>query len=228
MKEGQSRIERYQAMSPRERNIEMKTIFDLAPGSGSIFKISESNGENVNFLQKGMASLDRRRRSIMRSELIERVVDLLSLTKTTESARLCVTDFFNYIFEFGVDKQRIKVDGKELSSEYDHYMEIFGWNNPRSEGLFAENPQEAERIIYKNESKEHMFFRHVDEVISEGLIPEMKLVQNMISLAKKSFSAEELQILETIREEDRIRYQNRIKLFPKWRSEFIQQYGEEP
>lgn len=239
MKETLPHIERYQAMTPQQRNAEMRGLFELLPDSSTVF--SEENLEHIRSRHLDVENfIAERRNSKFKLELTVRLRNLLSLAKITDS-------FKSYIFQWYARKQGLGVakessmgdisigDNGVFNFKIEYTPNIFGWDHPETGGIFDdEAAKPIEIIAYKDAFKEELFLKKFNDETRESE-EQVRSRREKFRLEKLLMSREELDEVESIDKETRDATKKFLKKeererrrIHKWRAEFIQRYGDEP
>lgn len=242
MNERPSHMESYQAMTPRERNVEMKKLFDLLPDFTSTYgsyqnmdsREKEAEYERVNEL------IERRSNSKIKKDLFLRLKSLLSFSSITNCFKLDILDAFNEDFGEGITRRPNIVGDKIFPSGAEFYARLFHWDNPEDDGIFGENAKEIDKEAYRNIVWFCLFSMQMAE--------EMGLTQEDIEDVKKDAEGEGrfFEIAKQFEQDEGLRKleiakkannnlkkvlgedQERIERARQWKIEFEKLYGEEP
>jgi hypothetical protein len=242
MNERLPHIGRYQAMSPQERNAEIKGIFDLLPDFHGTFEHQEGIGaigkdagfERINNLIERIVNSD------FKKDLSLRLESLLSLAPITESFKIFIIDKFDEEFEYGITRSTDTIGDKIIPSSAEFYSSLFQWDSPENAGIFDKNPKKIEGNAYKNLVCFHLSSMQMAEKmgLTQENIKEMKKdAENegqFFEIAEQFESGEGLRKLEIAKEANynlkKIldKDQKRKELIERWKIEFKNLYGEEP
>lgn len=235
MNERHSNLERYQIMTPQERNTEMKGVFELLPDFDAIFE----NGDPYGIEQR----IKIRKNSELVQDLTTRLKDLLSFAKITSSFKSYIIDRYDFYMEFGVTKGLTEeLEGKVFVSDSAWNRELFQWDNAGSGGIFDERVEKGIEVkAYNSAFREQLMFKNIDENIekmNEGDEEFKEIIRSIVEnskLEKLFLSGEELEELaikekeeESAVEEILEKHQRKKELVMRWRDEFIERYGDEP
>jgi hypothetical protein len=249
VKEKLSYVERYQAMSPRERNIEMKNIFNLLPDFDSTYK-TEKSFMSLNSFEKEAECervdelIERRVNSPLKRDLVMRLKSLLPFSHTTDFFRLDILDKLNECFGEGITRFPLIIEDKIIPSDAKNFAQVFHWDNPEDDGIFGENAKEIERRTYKDEALYALYLKQEFEEIGatqdsvEKMEIQIKEDEQFLGIARQFEDDEEIQRLEQKLEDEKevnkltskflSEIQEQGERVKRWKIEFKEFYGEEP
>ncbi|MBI2613644.1 MAG: hypothetical protein HYW62_02635 [Candidatus Levybacteria bacterium] len=147
MIERQPYVERYQVMTPQQRNAEMKGLFALLPDADVTWSAFQGLLEllqpedikerlasiDLHFAEKKDIS-DHRRASVLRQNLTVRLNTLLSFSMITDAFKVCIADVFNHNFDVGVSEETLV--GWIFPSGRKWYADLFQWDQLENGGIF--------------------------------------------------------------------------------------------
>lgn len=217
MNEGLTHIERYQVMTPQQRNAEMKQLFGLLPDSDAIFDEDIMGGLDIFANARTVRDVaERRKKFPLKQVLVARLDNLLYFAVVTNSFKSFIVDRFDHGFDVGMSKSPSESVGSELS-EFDWHARLLQWEDSENGGIFDKNIAKGiESNAYGSEAKQRLAFLHIDETIEKAAL--------------------RVDVEETLRKEMGVSYiqealgqdQKEIEFIRHWRAEFIGRYGDEP
>lgn len=241
MNERRSHLERYQVMSPRERNAELKGLFDLLPDFDATFGEYDPKDPNiVKHIQDIDDHITKRKNSTFSIGIVVRLSSLLSFAKITHSFRSYILDDFADKREIGVTKtEKEEFMGMVFDSDSASSNMLFQWDDYESGGIFdEEQSRDIEARAYNQAFRQQLMLKRIDET---GI--DIATLKEMVRSRVDIHDPEKLAALEEIldkdqrdgkKEKDRyikgiLKKEHRQKeRVMQWRLEFIERYGNEP
>jgi hypothetical protein len=205
MKEDPSNVERYQLMSPQERNAVMRIMIDLLPSfektitnlGKSIFdaegKISDALAtERIETLSK---KGEDRKRSRLTQILTKKFKDLMEFSCTTAYFKFLIIDSFQHSLCVGISTEKVDNwdNGNWSDMGKNQLISLFMLNNANAGGIFEKRQaREIERKAYALQAEHQRKADLGDEIIGSEWENEEKNIESM----KPFMENDELQSLE--------------------------------
>lgn len=244
MNERQSHLERYQTMTPVERNREMKMLFDLLPDFDATFR-SEGSAD-YSKMEELDEKLKKRKNSDWSRNLLARLGDLLQFALITPSFKTYILGEYRHALEWSITKktEEFLINGRNIKDigEVEMNAELYEWSNPESGGIYDKTKaKNIEAKAFSRLFQLQLANLDAEELVGNRIEEEAEfMLKNNLAKQKVEFkrlfmSDEERKIFQKNKLEGDISAHELIeegierkKLAITWRQEFKEKYNEEP
>lgn len=241
------RLGTYSLMSPLERNLELRTLFDLLPALTPIYSGIWADMDLIDVAKKLDTQLKRRSTSEPAGVMVGRMQTLTGYSRMTVSGQQFLIAEYNIYQRFGIDKGARQVDDRQSRPNLDIYKQVMQWNEPIGMGPFEDSSAKTVELeIYKSEAarimRKHLAFSFLEDMLRDAEARELLEHAPTISGemyypsdSDKDFEVSLILLPGTTLpgnyeglKDLALRDQQQHQILRAWRQDIIQHWGEEP